>query len=30
MTLAGIKYFVDKPYVLNDLLVIVENILSNG
>ena len=30
MTSAGIKYFVDKPYVLNDLLVIVENILSNG
>jgi DNA-binding NtrC family response regulator len=30
MTSAGIKYFVDKPYVLNDLLVIVENMLSNG
>jgi two-component system cell cycle sensor histidine kinase/response regulator CckA len=30
MTSAGIKYFVDKPYVLNDLLVIVENLLSNG
>jgi two-component system, cell cycle sensor histidine kinase and response regulator CckA len=30
MTSAGIKYFVDKPYVLNDLLVIIENILSNG
>ena len=30
MTSAGIKYFVDKPYVLNDLLVIVENMLSDG
>jgi two-component system, cell cycle sensor histidine kinase and response regulator CckA len=30
MTSAGIKYFVDKPYVLNDLLVIVENMLSKG
>ena len=30
MASAGIKYFVDKPYVLNDLLVIVENLLSNG
>ena len=30
MTSAGIQYFVDKPYVLDDLLVIVENMLSKG